>query len=52
MTRVAVAPSEASHVVEAVRRGGGEVVPLAEAPARLAYRGEKDMAALALSRLA
>jgi 8-oxo-dGTP pyrophosphatase MutT (NUDIX family) len=27
-------------------------IPLAEAPARLAYRGEQDMAALALSRLA
>ena len=27
-------------------------IPLAEAPARLAYRGERDMAAMAMSRLA
>jgi 8-oxo-dGTP pyrophosphatase MutT (NUDIX family) len=30
---------------------GAEWIPLAEAPKRLAYRGEKDMAKLALQRL-
>ena len=31
---------------------GAEWIPLEEAPRRLAYRGEKDMAKLALSKLA
>jgi 8-oxo-dGTP pyrophosphatase MutT (NUDIX family) len=30
---------------------GAEWIPLAEAPARLAYKGEREMAELALSRL-
>jgi 8-oxo-dGTP pyrophosphatase MutT (NUDIX family) len=32
--------------------GGAEWIPLDEAPKRLAYRGEKEMARLALSQLA
>ena len=42
MTRVAVAPSEASHVVEAVQRGGGQVVLLAEEPDALVWMAPDD----------
>ena len=42
MTRVAVAPREASHVVEAVQRGGGEVVGLDQAPDALVWMAPDD----------
>ena len=46
MTRVAVAPSRASHVVEAVRRGGGSVVELDEQPDALVWMAPDDPAGL------
>ena len=42
MTRVAVAPREASHVVEAVQRGGGEVVGLDQEPDALVWMAPDD----------
>lgn len=42
MPRVAVEPSRADHVVEAVERGGGEVVGLAEEPDALVWMAPGD----------
>jgi phosphoglycerate dehydrogenase-like enzyme len=42
MTRVAVAPSQAPHVAEAVQRGGGEVVALDERPDALVWMAPDD----------
>ena len=42
VTRVAVAPSRAAHVVEAVERGGGTVVALAEEPGALVWMAPDD----------
>jgi phosphoglycerate dehydrogenase-like enzyme len=39
---VAVAPSQASHVVEAVQRGGGEVVDLGDRPDALVWMAPDD----------
>jgi phosphoglycerate dehydrogenase-like enzyme len=46
VTRVAVAPSRASHVVEAVERGGGSVVGLDEQPDALVWMAPDDPAGL------
>ncbi len=46
MTRVAVAPSRAAHVVEAVERGGGTVVELSEEPDALVWMAPDDPAGL------
>ncbi len=46
MTRVAVAPSRASHIVEAVERGGGSVVGLDEQPDALVWMAPDDPAGL------
>ncbi len=42
MTRVAVAPSRAAHVVEAVEQGGGTVVPITEDPDALVWMAPDD----------
>jgi hypothetical protein len=42
MTRVAVAPSRAPHVVEAVERGGGTVVELSDEPDALVWMAPDD----------
>jgi phosphoglycerate dehydrogenase-like enzyme len=41
-TRVAVAPSEAAHVVEAVEQGGGTVVGLSDQPDALVWMAPDD----------
>ena len=46
MTRVAVAPSRATHVVEAVELGGGSVVALTEEPEALVWMAPDDPAGL------
>ena len=46
MTRVAVAPSRATHVVEAVEQGGGSVVALTEEPEALVWMAPDDPAGL------
>ena len=42
MTKVAVAPSSAAHVVEAVERGGGSVVELTDEPDALVWMAPDD----------
>ena len=42
VTRVAVAPSEAGHVVEAVQQGGGQVVALSDGPEALVWMAPDD----------
>jgi phosphoglycerate dehydrogenase-like enzyme len=46
MTRVAVAPVEAPHVVEAVQQGGGTVVDLADSPDALVWMAPDEPAGL------
>ena len=46
VTKVAVAPSRAGHVVEAVERGGGTVVELADGPDALVWMAPDDPAGL------
>ena len=46
MTRVAVAPSRAAHVVAAVEQGGGSVVALTEEPEALVWMAPDDPAGL------
>ena len=46
MTRVAVAPVEAPHVVEAVQQGGGTVVALADSPDALVWMAPDEPAGL------
>ncbi len=46
VTKVAVAPSPAAHVVEAVGRGGGTVVELADGPDALVWMAPDDPAGL------
>jgi phosphoglycerate dehydrogenase-like enzyme len=47
MTRVAVAPSSAAHVVEAVQEGGGTVVELSDEPDALVWMAPDDPDGLA-----
>ena len=42
MTRIAVAPSQAAHVVAAVEEGGGRLVELSEEPAGLVWMAPDD----------